>query len=393
METKPRVLLIERIFPSYRRFVYDKLAEQCQFLFLHGDKDSEVKLTTADYSHIIKGFNYGKNPTHLLLNSFAPLFRFKPQVLIHESSIGILSLLPMYVCAKLMGIKFILYGHGYNRFNGFDPQRSWIDKYRVFLMKITDATIVYTQTDKKRMSQFVHPDKVFVAQNTLDTCPAAAIRAQFDTKGKARVKQELGFTRPFNLIYIGRIVEEKRPENLLDIFEILDKKMPNQIGIHFVGGGEIESLQQRVAKNGWQEAVTFHGWVHDAQKSGALLYASDLMIMPGNVGLAVNHAFMFDCPVVTFLQTDMSPPEIEYIVDGETGFKIPNFSIEHMAETIKKYLQNIDLQLSMQKIMRHKMDFELTPENMLKGFTDAIGYVLSNPKNQTKAVIASLRPR
>lgn len=376
METKPKVLLVERIFPSYRRFVYDKMAEQFNFLFLHSDKDSEVKLAVTDYSRLTKIFNYGKGQTHFLFNFFKPLLQFKPKAIIHESSIGILSLLPMYLCAKIMGAKFILYGHGYNRFNGFDPRTSWIDKYRVFLMRITDATIVYTQTDKKRMAQFIPSDKIFVAQNTLDTRPAAAIRAQLDAKGKATVKQEWGFTRPFNLIYIGRIVEEKRPENLLDVLDILNQKMPNQIGIHFVGGGDVVPLQKRVAENAWEETVTFHGWVHDSQKSGALLYAADLMIMPGNVGLAVNHAFMFDCPVVTFLQTDMSPPEIEYIVDGETGFKIPDFSIENMAATIQDYLQNRDLQQTMQKTIRHKMDSELTPENMLKGFTDAVNYVL-----------------
>jgi ribosomal protein S2 len=98
--------------------------------------------------------------------------------------------------------------------------------------------------------------------------------------------------------------------------------------------------------------------------------------MPGNVGLAVNHAFMFDCPVVTFLQTEMSPPEIEYIVDNETGFKIPDFSVEKMAATIGHYLQNKSLQLVMQKAIRHKMDVELIPENMAKGFTDAVEYVL-----------------
>jgi glycosyltransferase involved in cell wall biosynthesis len=135
-------------------------------------------------------------------------------------------------------------------------------------------------------------------------------------------------------------------------------------------------LQQRIKDNNWEDAVTFHGWVHDGQKSGALLYASDLMIMPGNVGLAVNHAFMFDCPVVTFLQTEMSPPEIEYIVDNETGFKIPDFSVEKMAQTIQSYLTNKDLQTSMQKAIRHKMDVELIPENMAKGFTDAVEYVL-----------------
>ena len=301
--TKPKVLMIQRIFPSYRQFIYDKLADSFNFLLLHGDKDTEVKLAKTEYSRIIKGVNYTKNQTHLLFNTFSPLFKFKPKAIIHESSIGILTLLPMYLCAKLMGVKFILYGHGYNRFTGFNPDKSWIDRYRVFLMKISDATIVYTQTDKKRMSHFVDSEKVFVAQNTLNTLPAKAIRTELDAIGKESVKQKMGFTRPFNLIYIGRIVEEKRPENLLDIFEILNKTMPNQVGIHFVGGGEIEPLQQRIKDNNWEESVTFHGWVHDSQKSGALLYASDLMIMPGNVGLAVNHAFMFDCPVVTFLQT------------------------------------------------------------------------------------------
>jgi glycosyltransferase involved in cell wall biosynthesis len=378
MEMKPKVMMIQRIFPSYRKFVYDKLAGSFDFLLLHGDKDSEVKLAVTDYSRIIKGFNYTKNQTHLLFNTFSPTFKFKPKAIIHESSIGILTLLPMYLFAKIMGIKFILYGHGYNRFTGFNPDKSWIDKYRVFLMRISDATIVYTHTDKRRMSNFVSSEKIFVAQNTLDTQPAKVIRMGLDVLGKAAIKQKIGFTHPYNLIYIGRIVEEKRPENLLDIFEILNKKMPNQVGIHFVGGGEIEPLQKRIQENGWEDAVTFHGWIHDGQKSGELLYASDLMIMPGNVGLAVNHAFMFDCPVVTFLQTAMSPPEIEYIVDDETGFKIPDFSVEKMAHKIQEYLQNEALQKTMQKAIRHKMDFELIPENMVKGFTDAVQYVLSD---------------
>ena len=47
-----------------------------------------------------------------------------------------------------------------------------------------------------------------------------------------------------------------------------------------------------------------------------------------------------------------------------------------MAETIANYLQDRPLQLMMQKAIRHKMDVELIPENMAKGFTDAVQYVL-----------------
>ena len=159
LTTKIKVMLVERIFPSYRAFIYDTLAESFNFLFVHGDKDREVKRVVKEYSKIIKVINYSKNQTHLVFNTFSPMFRFKPKAIIHESSVGILTLLPLFICAKMMGIKFILYGHGYNRFTGFNPDKSWIDKYRVFLMRISDATIVYTQTDKKKMAQIVNTDK------------------------------------------------------------------------------------------------------------------------------------------------------------------------------------------------------------------------------------------
>jgi glycosyltransferase involved in cell wall biosynthesis len=378
MDKKVKVLMVHRIFPVYRQFVYDKLAQKFDFLLLHGDKETEVKIITTPYSKIIKSIQYSKkHNTHLLFNSFSHLFRFKPNAVIHESSVGILTLLPMWLCAKIMGIKFIIYGHGYNRFTGFAPEKSWVDKYRVFLMKISDATIVYTKTDKKRMSKYISPDKLFIAQNTLNTEPAKVVRDNLTSLGKATIKQKIGFTYPFNLIYIGRIVEEKKPEVLLEVLKILNKKMPNLVGIHFVGGGEVEPLHKMIAENGWENQVTFHGWIHDEQKTGELLYASDMMIMPGNVGLAVNHAFMYDCPVVTFLQTEMSPPEIEYIEDYNTGFKIPDFSIEKMAETIQMYLENPTLQSTIKNSIRAKMDNELTPENMAKGFIDAVSFVLN----------------
>jgi glycosyltransferase involved in cell wall biosynthesis len=377
VNTKPKVLMIQRIFPNYRRSTYDKLAENFDFQLLHGDDDAAVNLAVAPYSKIFKGFQYSKNQTHVLFNGFTTLFKFKPKAVIHESSIGMLTLLPMYVCCKLMGIKFILYGHGYNRFTGFNPSKNWGDKFRVFLMSVTDATTVYTQTNKNRMTAYVPENKVFVAQNTLDSCKYRPILHHLEQEGRDSVKQKLGFTHKFNLIYIGRVVAEKMPDRLLDIFEILQQKMPNQVGIHFVGGGETEPLEQTVVEKNWQNHITFHGWVHDADKTGAFLYASDMMLMPGNVGLAVNHAFMFDCPVISFLQTEFGPPEIEYIVDHKTGFLIPDFSTQLMADTIYKYLQNEDLQKEMKRSIRQKMDTELTLDNMVKGFTDAVAYVLN----------------
>jgi glycosyltransferase involved in cell wall biosynthesis len=376
---KSKIILIHRIFASYRKPIYDKLAEVHDFLLLHGLNDKTIKQATTPYSKSIKAFQYSRNDTHLFFQSFSDLFKFRPKAVIHEFAIGILSLLPMYVCCKLLGTKFILYSHGYNRLAGFHPETSWADKYRVFLMKRADAVILYTNSDKKRLSTHINSNKIFVAQNTLDTKHLVEIRNNLVVEGKEKLKLRLGFTHKYNLTFIGRLLDEKMPETVLHVFGIIQKKLPNQVGIHFVGGGETAHLQAIVAEKKWQNHITFHGAVYEDRKSGEFLYASDMMIMPGYLGLAVNHAFIFDCPVISFSQTENGPfhsPEIEYVLESETGFLIPDLSVEKMANALIAYLQNEPLQLKMKENIRFKMENELTIDNMVKGFTDAIDYAL-----------------
>jgi glycosyltransferase involved in cell wall biosynthesis len=385
MNDKVQVLMIHRIFASYRKPIYDKLAQHFNYLLLHGKNDTTIDQVVTDYSREIKLFQYAKNSTSIIFQNFSHLFTFKPEVVIHESSIGILSLLPTYLLCKLRGAKFILYGHGYNRFNNFQPEKSWADKYRVWLMKLSDAIIIYTNTDKNRLSKYIHHNKIFVAQNTLDTSHLVPIKTSLKEEGKEKLKQRLGFTHPYNLIFIGRLLDEKMPDKILEVFDILNKKMPDQIGIHYVGGGNTKVLKQIVKEKQWEAHVKFYGAVYDDTKTGEYLFASDLMIMPGYLGLAVNHAFAFDCPVISFKQTEKGPfhsPEIEYVVDHETGFLIPELSVEKMADKIVSYFHDSALQAYMQSKIKEKIEKDLTTDKMVKGFTDAVYFVLN--KNSEK---------
>jgi glycosyltransferase involved in cell wall biosynthesis len=379
MENKFKVLLIHRIFASYRKPIYDKLATKYDFLLLYGQREKTIFQARTSYSKPIKSIQYSKNPTNLFLEGFTSFFKFKPQVVIHDFLVGVATILPMYVCTKLMGAKFILYSHGYNRLYGFNPKKNWSDKYRLFLMKIADATVIYTNTDKKRLGAYADVRKLFVAQNTLDTTELAPIKRSLVEIGKGNVKEKLGFSHKYNITFIGRLLEEKMPEKVLDVFTILQEKMPNEIGVHFVGDGKIEALKERIKGKKWQNDVVFHGPIYDDSISGAILFASDLMIMPGDLGLSVNHAFIFDCPIVSFQQNENGPfhgPEVEYVVNNETGFLVPDLSVEKMADTIAHYLQNESLQERMKEHIKRKME-TLSPENMLKGFTDAIEFVLN----------------
>lgn len=380
MEPTIKVLMLHRIFASYRKPIYDKLAEKYNYVLLQSDKDATINQSTTYYSKKIRAFQYSKNETHLIFDSFSYLIQYRPQVFIHEFAIGILTLLPTYILCKLMGIKFILYSHGYDRQTGFHPDKNWTDKYRSFLYKIADATVIYTETDKKMIGRHVDSRKLFVAQNTLDSTHLKPIVEKLTQEGKEAIKSQMGFRHRYNLTFIGRLLNEKMPETVLEVFNIIHQKMPGQVGIHFVGGGDTTTLKDTVALRQWEKDVFFHGAVYDDYLSGAYLFASDMMIMPGYLGLAVNHAFIFGCPVVSFQQTEKGPfhsPEIEYVTNGETGFLIPNLSVVKMAETIMAYLNNSDLQKSMKGKIKEKIE-SLTPENMVKGFTDAIDYVLKN---------------
>jgi glycosyltransferase involved in cell wall biosynthesis len=349
---------------------------------LHAENKSGIKQITTTYSIKIKAFNFSKNETSTYLFTWNKLNELKPQVVIHEFAIGILSLPIAFIRCRLRGIKFILYSHGYNRKKGFRPATSVLDKIRLLFLRYSDAVIVYGQYDKQLLGTYIETKKIFVAQNTLDTQGFIKLREQFEQEGKEKVKQRIGFSRRFNLIFIGRLLAAKQPLLVLDALQLLVFDLGLDVALHYVGdGAELVALQERTSLLGLQEHVVFHGAVHDDMQTGELLFSSDMMAIPGYLGLSVNHAFCFDCPVLSFEQQEYGPfhsPEVEYVIDRSTGYLLTEHSAEAIANTLDAYLKNPTLQMQFKQHIR-SMVVEVFPvEKMVKGFEDAINYVMNN---------------
>ena len=178
------------------------------------------------------------------------------------------------------------------------------------------------------------------------------------------------------------MLESKKPGLLIDIYELLEKNRIGSLVIHFVGDGDyLDILKYRVKQKGLEHGIKFYGAIHDDSKTGEMLFCSDLMVMPGYIGLSLNHAFNFDCPVVTFQQKENGPyhsPEIEYLIHERTGYIIDNHSVEDMYEVIRNYLVNKGLQQQMRMNVRYTIDNVCSIENFMKGFKDAIQYTIQN---------------
>lgn len=370
------LIIVQRIFTKYRKDIFDELYRQIDFILLHSRSNSLINQVSSPYSRQIGSFRYSNHESHFFLNIFPYLLKNRPKIIIHEFAIGIASLYPAYLVSKFLGIKFILWGHGYDRSKGFNPEKSLYDKLGLFLMERADALIFYGLEAKLKISKYIKSEKLFVAFNCLNTKALTEIRDKLEQEGRENIKKRIGFVDKYNFIFIGRLLKTKQPELLFEIYDFLVNIYGNKISIHFVGDGDFLNQLKEIAKNkGIESNAKFYGAIYDDIKNGELLYCSDLMVMPGPVGLSVNHAFNFDCPVITFEQ-EWHGPEIEYLINGKTGFIVETHSSEAMAVIISKYLKSKEIQYHMKKNIRNIIVTTCSIQNFKKGIDDAVKYVV-----------------
>src|SRR5438128_2013904 len=109
------IVFIERIFPLYRKAVYDALHRKTGLLFLHTVcKKSGIKQTKAGYSSIVSSLHYGSKESQILLFTLKKLLRKKPAIIVHEFSAGIVSIPFLLLFCRLQKIKLIFWGHMYD---------------------------------------------------------------------------------------------------------------------------------------------------------------------------------------------------------------------------------------------------------------------------------------
>ena len=142
-------------------------------------------------------------------------------------------------------------------------------------------------------------------------------------------------------------------------------------------GPEVKVIKEYCNK---QPSLYYHGAIFDAEIIGKYLYASDLFINPGPIGLSIVHAFCFATPVITCPATPQGPfhgPEFEYLKHGKNGL-LCDPSVDSISTAIKKLLEDEELLASMSKAAFDTATEDCSLEKMITGFHEAISYVSGN---------------
>jgi len=250
-------------------------------------------------------------------------------------------------------------------------------------MKISDAVIFYDYATKNLFCNYLEQEKLFVALNTIDTQSMLMQKKMLELQGRDNLKKKTKFDAQFNLLFLGRLLKDKKPiEAIMTFLEIKAKLKDTSIKLHIVGKGPEESnIVSLLKMKKIENDIIMHGEVYEERELAKILFLSDIVINPGYVGLNVNHAFCFNIPVFTFSQGKLGPfhsPEIEYIKHDETGFLAKPFDYDQLAELILTYIRNNTLQERIKQNIQSYTNNVITIENMIKGLKDCFNYLNSN---------------
>ena len=374
------VFIHQQIIPEYRVPVFNKLLDKHQdYLVVYGQPERKSSLKNGiipkdrNYIKVRNLFLYNKGGV-FLTGLFRLLFKYRPKVLITQYNPGNLNILFYYILRSVLKFKLIGWYQGWNRARDFSINKTFYDRLRHTMLKKADGIILYSQDAKMVLSQYKDPEKIFVANNTLDTSSFEILRKQFEKEGKESLKDKLGFKTKFNIIYVSRLEAKKKPEELIRVFQLLSDESKD-VTLHVVGAGTMENELQSYVKEEKIENIKFYGSIYDDVITGSMIYCSDLMIIPKWVGLSIVHSFSFECPLITF-EEKYHPPEINYLINGKTGYILGHHSNNERAKVIWEYLKDSNLQIQFKKNILEIVKTEASVDKMIEGVSNAINYFI-----------------
>ncbi|HVZ98461.1 MAG TPA: glycosyltransferase [Chitinophagaceae bacterium] len=205
------------------------------------------------------------------------------------------------------------------------------------------------------------------AKNKIEILPAG-----FQTPAFTR-KESSPANECIRLLFAGRLIPLKGPDRFIEIGHILKQTTSVKFTATIIGDGEMmPQLIRLIQQLQLQNVVHLAGEkTHD--EVVALMNASDIFILPGIVhnnmaeaqGLVIQEAQAMQLPVLVSDAGGMA----EGVMDGVTGFVLPQNDLSAFAEKIELLAGNEDLRKRMglagRKFVEAKYDSVLLNEQLL----------------------------
>jgi len=334
---RPRVAVIYHMFPHYRAPVMRALtrSERYDFSFWGShDPIDGIKAFTGDAEVEVHPLGFHRTGEGGIFSGLWTLVfsrRFDALIVLGNPRFG--QTWAAAVLARLTGKTVLFWGHGWLR--DYSPLKTLM---RHTYFGLANGIMVYSDRARALADQTGFPAaKVYPIYNSLDWEAAQGHRATLEIETPAALRAEVGYPqdRPI-LICTARLTPLCRFDLLIEAAAIMNRKGHRPLVV-LVGDGPMRETLEAQAKAAGVDA-RFTGAVYDEAILSRLLYAADVTVSPGKVGLTAMHSLSYGTPVVTHGDLNEQMPEVEAIVEGRTGAFFQSGDAADLARAIEGVL-------------------------------------------------------
>lgn len=255
----------------------------------------------------------------------------KYDVIIHAGNAYYVSTWLACMVGRLVGVKALMKTHGMLR-----AETGTKGAIRCLFYRLAWGLLLYERRAKELLvKKEFNSERLYVTFNSLDYATQKKVRSGLSSEGSRSLRASI-FSEPDLplLIFIGRLTHRKRLDLLLAAMAHL-KASGCKVNFALIGNGpEMKNLVTETRRLGLDEKVKFLGEIFDESAIGPWLYAADICVSPGEVGLTAIHAFAYGTPVITHNDFDHQGPEAESIIENVTGVFFQRDSYESLATAI-----------------------------------------------------------
>jgi glycosyltransferase involved in cell wall biosynthesis len=318
---RPRVLIVYRTIPQYRRAFYELLRERLdaqgvELGLIYGQPagSEESKRDHVDLSWAVKRRNrvlrFGAHEVYWQPCLDAAL---RADLVIVEQASRLLVNHVLFALALVGRTRLAFWGNGRKLF--VHARSSIGEALKGFETRHAHWFFAYTESTAAIVRGLGLPEtRITIVQNAIDTATLRRLRESLDPRVPGVLRERLGIRGDQVCLFAGAMYREKRVAFLLEACRLVRERVPG-FEVVFLGAGLEHGLVAEAARaNPWVHCV---GPVFDAEKVPYFALAH-LLLMPGGVGLGILDSFALGVPLVAMSGFDHGP-EIEYLEDGVNG--------------------------------------------------------------------------
>lgn len=190
----------------------------------------------------------------------------------------------------------------------------WTEWLKALLTRRGDWFFAYTPGGAKAVTRIGFPaDRITILNNSIDTAGLRRDIASVDDPMIAAFKTENRLTDK-TALYLGALDEGKRIPWLIEAAKTAHDSCPDFRLLIAGDGRDRPMVEAAAAENDW---IVYGGPMFGLAKAVALA-SSEIILMPGRVGLTAVDSFAAETPVVT-TNWQLHAPEFEYLSNGENA--------------------------------------------------------------------------